>query len=109
MSSAVASLLREQGFLVREAASGEALWDLINDGTPPDLVITDLQMCGISGMDVLSRMQRQHSRIPVILMTGFTGPRVRVQALQKGAAGVLTKPFSAAMLRALVDESVRTA
>jgi CheY-like chemotaxis protein len=107
MLNLVASLLRRDGFVVREAADGEDLWDLIDDGTPAHLVITDVQMRGISGMDVLARMQKRYSTIPVILMTGFAGAHLRLQALRKGAAGVLAKPFSAIALRTLVAEHVR--
>ena len=107
MSSMVVSMLHQDGFVVEEAADGERLWDLINDGTRTDLVVTDLQMPGISGMDVLARMQRMHSTIPVILMTGFAGANLRLQALRKGAAAVLSKPFSAQALHALVAKHVR--
>jgi CheY-like chemotaxis protein len=102
----VATMLRQDGFLVKETASGEDLWDLVNDGTPAHLVITDLQMSGISGMDVLSRMQTLHLRIPVILMTGFAAAQLRAQAIRKGAVAVLAKPFSAGALRAVVAEHV---
>jgi DNA-binding NtrC family response regulator len=107
MSNTVASLLRQDGFVVKEASGGEDLWDLIDDGTSAHLVITDLQMRGISGMDVLARMQGKYSMIPVILMTGFAGAHLRLRALRKGAAAVLSKPFSATLLRALVAEHVR--
>ena len=102
----VATMLRQDGFLVKETASGEDLWDLVNDGTTAHLVITDLQMGGISGMDVLSRMQTLHHRIPVILMTGFAAAQLRAQAIRKGAVAVLAKPFSAVALRAVVAEHV---
>jgi DNA-binding NtrC family response regulator len=91
---------------VKESTSGEDLWDLVNDETPAHLVITDLQMGGISGMDVLTRMQGRHHRIPVILMTGFAAAQLCTQAIRKGAAAVLSKPFSAALLRTLVAEHV---
>jgi DNA-binding response OmpR family regulator len=107
MSAMVAFLLRRDGFIVTEAACGEDLWDLINGGTPAHLVITDLQMRDISGMDVLARMRKMHSTIPVILMTGFAGAHLHLRALRMGAVAVLTKPFTAIALRALVDEHVR--
>jgi DNA-binding NtrC family response regulator len=106
MLNLVASLLRRDGFLVEEAGSGEDLWDLVDDGTPAHLVVSDLLMRGISGMDVVSRMQKRHSRIPVILMTAFASGHLRALALRKGAVAVLAKPFSAIALRSLVAEHV---
>lgn len=106
MRDLVASLLRREGFLVREATNGAELLSLATDGPQAHLVITDLQMPGINGLEVLSRMQKEHPRVPVILMTAFANARVREQALQGGAVAVLAKPFSIVELDKLVAQHV---
>jgi two-component system nitrogen regulation response regulator GlnG len=63
-------------------------------------------MPGISGLEVLSRMQEEHPRVPVILMTAFASPRVCEQALQSGAVAVLAKPFSIVAFDKLVAQHV---
>jgi two-component system response regulator FlrC len=97
----VASLLRGEGFFVREATNGADLLALA-EKSQADLMITDVQMPGISGLDVLSNMQRHHPGVPVILMTGFATNLLREEAAAKGAAAVLSKPFRSANLLELV-------
>jgi CheY-like chemotaxis protein len=98
----VASLLRGEGFFVREATNGADLLALVAGESQADLMITDVQMPGISGLEVLSHMQRHHPGVPVILMTGFATNLLREQAAAKGAAAVLSKPFRSAKLLELV-------
>jgi CheY-like chemotaxis protein len=103
----VASLLRSEGFLVREATNGADLLALVAEESQADLVLTDVQMPGISGLEVLSLMQRHHPDVPVILMTGFATNLLREQAAVKGAAAVLSKPFRSAKLLELVARHVQ--
>jgi CheY-like chemotaxis protein len=107
MLDTVASLLRKEGFLVEAASNGTDLIALLTDGAQPNLMITDVQMPGMSGLSVLSYVKRHHTRVPVILMTAFATDHLRERALAEGASAVLGKPFSSLELRELVARHVR--
>lgn len=98
----VTALLRGEGFFVRQAANGADLLALVAEECQADLMITDVQMPGLSGMEVLSHMQHHHPDVPVILMTGFATNLLREKAAEAGAAAVLSKPFRGAKLLELV-------
>ncbi len=107
MLDLVASFLRREGFVVEEANSGTEVIAVLADGLRPDIVVTDVQMPGLSGLAVLSHMKQHHSRVPVILMSGFATACLRESARARGAVGVLAKPFTTLELRELVARHVR--
>lgn len=108
MLDLVAAFLRAEGFVVEEATSGTQLLDILIDGPQPNLVVTDVQMPGMSGLAVLSLAKQRHPRVPVILMSAFATDGLRERALANGAAAVLAKPFSTLEIRELVARHVRT-
>jgi DNA-binding NtrC family response regulator len=77
----------------------------------PDIVLLDLVMPGVTGMDLLERILAAEPRAGVILITGHYSTESAVEAIQKGASDYLTKPVSIAMLRErvgrLADETRR--
>lgn len=68
---------------------GEALKQIAEQ--PPDLVLTDLLMPGMDGLQLVERVQRTHPSIPTILMTSFGGEQTVLQALAAGAASYVSK------------------
>jgi FixJ family two-component response regulator len=70
-------------------------------------VITDIQMPGMSGMELHDLMLKQGPRLPVIFLTAFPDERTEKRALQAGALGFLSKPFDAKTLMNLVDVAVQ--
>ena len=110
MRSLMSSILRTDGITVSEAKDGQELLSMLvaktaPDGSPisPDLVVTDVQMPGATGMRVLSHVRRAHPTVPVILITAFGSAELQAQAKRLGAATVLDKPFDLAELRKLVQ------
>ena len=57
-------------------------------------LITDVQMPGMTGIELQARLKAEGRCIPVIVMTAFADDRVRDRAMQNGASGFLTKPFT---------------
>jgi FixJ family two-component response regulator len=57
-------------------------------------LITDVQMPGLSGVELQSRLIAQGNRTPVIFITAFPEERIRARALEAGAVGFLSKPFN---------------
>jgi DNA-binding response OmpR family regulator len=93
--------LSAQGHTVHEAADGQAALDQLDSGDV-DLVLLDLAMPRRGGLDVLSVLQQRGSSPPVIVLTAVTDISARIQALDRGAVDVVTKPFSSAELSARI-------
>lgn len=100
--------LRRDGHQVVASPDGERLLALLdvlcNEGERPDLIISDVEMPGISGLDVLAAASRPGRRVPVILVTAFGSDEVRERASALGALAVLEKPLDPDRLRSLVRE-----
>ncbi len=96
--------LSEEGFRVHTAPSGEAALEHISGGGPADLVLMDVVMPGISGVEAMERMRRVRPGLPVVLMSGAPPP-VRPWPPPEAAA-FLAKPLDmkrlVAELRALL-------
>ena len=89
--------LDEEGFLVHSAADAEAgLQLLIRE--KPDLVVTDLRLPGMSGLEFLQAVKRVNAALPVVVMTAYGTVESAVEAMKIGASDYVTKPFSLAEL-----------
>ena len=84
--------LTSVGYRVRTAASGEAALATMAV-TRPALVITDLRMPGMDGLQLFETIHRQHPTMPVIILTAHGTIPDAVSATQRGVFGFLTKPF----------------
>lgn len=107
VGAAVTYALEREGFEVALAADGNTAVDLLRD-SPPDLVVLDLMLPGLSGWDVLSALRRQGST-PVIVLTARTEEADRVAGLEMGADDYVVKPFSMRELVARVRAVLRRA
>lgn len=85
-------LLAPRGFSVTEAGSGAEALEALARG-PADVVVTDLQMPGVSGMELLAEVKRRWPATVVVVLTGFGTIQSAVWCLQHGASHFLTKPF----------------
>ncbi len=97
--------LEAEGFTVGQAGDGPAALQSIA-ALPPDLVVLNLSLPGLGGLDVLRRL-RQHSRLPVIVLSGRNGETDRIVGLDLGADDYLVKPFSPEELAARVRSVLR--
>jgi len=73
---------------------------------PPDLVLLDLRLPDVSGLDVLSDIRRQFSDLPVVLMTAHSSFEDAVEAMRRGASDYLPKPLDIDKLRQLMDRLI---
>jgi len=69
-------------------------------------LITDLQMPGLSGLDLQSRLMADGHRIPVIFITAFPDEKFRVRAMRSGAVGFLSKPFGESSLISCLESAL---
>lgn len=90
----LSSLIRSEGYDVVLFESAEAFLETL-PGTSVQCLLTDIQMPGISGLDLQARMRTGRPDIPVLVMTAFPEDAVRQRALSAGAICFLSKPFDA--------------
>jgi len=88
----VASLIRSAGLEAKALASGQEFLALQRPEIPSCLVL-DVQLPGLSGLDVQQELVRSGANLPIIFLTGYGDIPMTVRAIQAGAAGFLTKPF----------------
>jgi len=93
MRDLLALMLGKEGFKVETAESGDAARGRIDDKTFFDLVITDISMPGMSGIELLRHTRRVSPDTAVILMTAFGSKDTAIQALNEGATYFVEKPF----------------
>ncbi|MGE3819152.1 MAG: sigma-54-dependent transcriptional regulator [Isosphaeraceae bacterium] len=102
-AQAVAESLERVGYDCEVATSGRDALGLIEEQTY-DIVLTDLLMEGVSGMDVLAKAKRELPDAEVVILTGHNSIKMAVQAMQAGAATYLTKPLDINELRTVADK-----
>jgi two-component system KDP operon response regulator KdpE len=98
--------LVELGFQVVEASRGEEALQLLRSG-PVDVVLLDVNMPGIGGIETLRRIRAFAPRLPVIMLTVRDAEEEKVEALESGADDYVTKPFSTRELIARLRAAVR--
>jgi two-component system response regulator GlrR len=97
--------LRGEGHEVVEAASGEAALAAL-DRELPQLLITDLRMGGMDGLQLFQAVHRRHPLLPVLMLTAHGTIADAVKALRRGVFGYIAKPFEARELMAEVDRAL---
>ncbi|HRI88643.1 MAG TPA: response regulator [Candidatus Hydrogenedentes bacterium] len=85
--------LESRGYSVRTAKNGRDALVYLDDDQY-DLVISDIEMAGINGFELLRQTRGKYPRIGIILMTGYTEAHPLSEALRAGADGYISKPFS---------------
>jgi DNA-binding response OmpR family regulator len=104
----VGAYLERAGFEVRRAADGATALALAATRTP-DVVVLDLMLPGIGGLEVCRRLRRDHPRVPVVMLTALGEESDRILGLEVGADDYVTKPFSPRELVLRVQAIVRRA
>jgi two-component system, OmpR family, response regulator ResD len=110
ITDVVSRYLQRAGYETRSAADGPAALELAA-ARPPDLVVFDLMLPGMDGLEVMRRLRAGGNRhgLPVILLTAKGEAAERVIGLRLGADDYVAKPFSPAELVARVDAVLRRA
>jgi len=98
-------LLREGGYAVAEADSGRAALAALERGEVYDLMLVDIAMARMSGIETVRQLRRRRPALPVLFITGYADTS-RFDG-QTGADPVLKKPFSRDALAAAVQEALR--
>jgi two-component system NtrC family response regulator len=97
--------LKEEGYEVDEAQSGEQALEVF-DAQSHSLVITDIRMPGISGIDLLREIKNRSSDVPVLVITAYASINTAVEAMKLGADDFIIKPFNRDQLVLAVSKAV---
>jgi DNA-binding NtrC family response regulator len=97
--------LRQQGFAVAEAPSGSAALAILAE-RPVALMISDVRMPGMTGLELMRHAREQLPALPVLMVTAFADIRDAVGAMRDGALNYLEKPVDLDELRSMVREAI---
>ena len=97
--------LGEDGFKILSAADAETGLKLLASESV-HLVITDLKLPGMSGIELLQMLKQQNATLPVVVMTAFGSVETAVEAMKAGASDYVLKPFSLAEMRMVVHKEL---
>jgi DNA-binding NtrC family response regulator len=99
------SFLRSQGFETRVVDSGKLALETLRAGKF-DMMISDVRMPGLTGLETLRLARKEHATLPVLLVTAFTDVRDAVAAMRDGAVDYLSKPIDLDELLASVRQAI---
>ncbi len=97
--------LDEDGFATLSAGDAEAGLKLLRENAV-DLVVTDLKLPGMNGLEFLQAIKRQNAALPVVVMTAFGTVETAVEAMKAGASDYVLKPFSLSEMRMVIRKEL---
>jgi DNA-binding NtrC family response regulator len=101
------TLRKEKSYNVISATNGEACLKVVRE-SPPDLILLDIQMPGIDGIETLKRLREDEPKIPVVMMSAHGTIEKAVQSMKLGAYDFITKPFASDRLLVTVNNALMT-
>lgn len=96
-----------QGWEITTAENGAKALEILENRSV-DLLLTDLKMPGLDGMELTNRVKEEYPSLPVVIMTGFPSIDSAVQALRYKVEDYIIKPFNINQLFKTVERSVKT-
>ena len=102
--------LRSGRFIMEFANSAPAALEQVKSNPDASLILSDINMPGMSGLEMLPKVKAVRPNVPVIMITAYGDEATRKKAAELGAAGLLTKPIDFGLLPQEIDQRVeRTA
>lgn len=100
------NVLRRDGYEVHAFVHPQAMLEAIDDGQQPDVVLADLMMPEINGIELLERLRKRRLHVPVIIMTAHSSVQTAVEAMRRGAFHYLQKPINLEEMRVLLKKAL---
>jgi two-component system, NtrC family, response regulator AtoC len=104
----IRTLLEVDDHHVETASTGEQALEAVENGLVPDLVLLDLLMPGIDGLETLEALRKLRPGVKVVMLSCVSDTKKVVQAIRLGATDYITKPFQKAELDAVIDQCLGT-
>ncbi|MFH1550191.1 MAG: sigma-54 dependent transcriptional regulator [Planctomycetota bacterium] len=98
-------ILEKEGYAVQTAENGEEALKLVNENSF-DLIVTDLMMPVMDGMELLEQVKKSNPRMPVIIITAYASVATAVEAIKKGAYDYVPKPFNPGELQVTIEKAL---
>ena len=103
----LAERLELRGFRAQAVTDGEGALHMI-ESDPPQVIILDVMMPGLGGLEVLKRIKTQHPQIHVILLTGHGSTKEGIEGMQLGAFDYLMKPINIEELIKKMQDAIKS-
>src|SRR5579859_6275527 len=104
--ASLARLLQQDGYVVDIAVDGPSALHVASDH-PPDVVVTDLKMPDMDGLELLGKLKEQDRQLPVIVVTSFAEVGSAIAAMRAGAEDYLTKPIDVDALELAIERALQ--
>lgn len=101
-------LLTTEAYNVIDAASGEAGLKLVMNGAAPDLVVLDIRLPGMNGMETFKKFHAMDPKLPIIIMTAFGTTETAIEATKMGAFDYVLKPFDIPEMLSTIKQALGT-
>jgi len=102
----LAEVLEELGFAVEQAPDAGVAMALLDEGAHIDLLISDQQMPGMSGVELAREVGRRYAGVRTVLLTAYSDEELCRRAVEASAVTVLAKPLSVMDLERVLEEAV---
>src|SRR5690606_39120962 len=101
-----ATVLQRDGYAARPYTDARDLIELLDGGDVPDLILTDLMMPEVTGIELIEEVRGRDLTLPVIIMTAHSSVQTAVEAMRLGAFHYLQKPVNLEEMRALLEKAL---
>ncbi len=99
-------IISKENYEVVTASTGTEAWEKFSEN-PFDLVLTDITMPGISGIELLKRIKEHRPQTHVVIMTAYGSDEKKEEALQQGAFQYVEKPFEIKMMKSIIADALK--
>jgi DNA-binding NtrC family response regulator len=99
-------IISKENYEIVTAASGNEAWEKFNE-QPFDLIVTDITMPGITGIELLKRVKAEHPQTHVIIMTAYGSDEKKEEAINFGAYRYVEKPFEIKLMKQIISEALK--
>ncbi|MEK6776474.1 MAG: sigma-54 dependent transcriptional regulator [bacterium] len=101
----LATILQREGYETMTAGDGKEAWEKIQQ-SPPDLVLTDLKMPYLNGLELLSEIKANYPEIEVVIITGYATVESAINAMKVGAIDYISKPFNVEEVKIIIKKTL---
>ena len=102
----LADMLGRTGYTIVAKPDAESALSVVREGTPIDLVITDLRMPGMSGAELITILKKTLPSVPIIMLTGYGSVESYLKSMSSGVFEYVNKPVQARELRRIVKTAL---
>lgn len=108
VGNSVRKILKPRGYHVEHAETPQAAMKILSE-TPVDMILLDMKIPGVRGLELLEAITEEHPTVPVVMITGYASVETAVESIKLGATDYVPKPFTPNELHQAVERSFKRA